>query len=186
MKRYSRWARVIGSERCRFTVRLQQQPGSQHLGLTVWDASIVCAKYMEKVLPCWRFHLSQMCGKLSILEAMVHDTMSCIYVQKTLNEKRKRFATLVSSVSSANHSTQLSYRPKRCPSATAWTRGQLCGCCTALQAQSVGGTFVYLRSATLVSLLRNPENLLKLLVHSAAVPEAQSLPSIPHERRPGN
>lgn len=131
-KRCSHWACVNGAERCRFTVRLQQQPGSQHLGLTVWDASIVCAKYMEKVLPCWRFHLSQMCGKLSILEATVHDTMSCIYVQKPLNEKHRRFATLVSSVSSANYSTQLSYRPKRCPSATAWSWGQLCGCCTAL------------------------------------------------------
>eukprot|EP00892_Ulva_mutabilis_P003871 jgi/Ulvmu1/1856/UM012_0012.1 len=50
-----------------FQVRLQQYPGSQHLGLTVWDASIVCAKYMEK--QSWkrsRFHPSRMRGSRAI------------------------------------------------------------------------------------------------------------------------
>uniref|UniRef100_A0A061RPL3 Uncharacterized protein n=1 Tax=Tetraselmis sp. GSL018 TaxID=582737 RepID=A0A061RPL3_9CHLO len=31
-------------------LKLEQSPGSDHLGTTVWDASIVLAKYLEKVL----------------------------------------------------------------------------------------------------------------------------------------
>ena len=34
---------------CRHELRILQDPSSMHLGLTVWDASIVCAKYLEKV-----------------------------------------------------------------------------------------------------------------------------------------
>ena len=34
---------------CRKTLRLAQDPNSQNLGTTVWDASIVLAKWLEKV-----------------------------------------------------------------------------------------------------------------------------------------
>lgn len=33
---------------CRYPLALQQDPDSHHLGMTVWDASIVLAKYLEK------------------------------------------------------------------------------------------------------------------------------------------
>ncbi len=33
----------------RSTLNLVQNPSSEHLGTTVWDASIVLAKWMEKV-----------------------------------------------------------------------------------------------------------------------------------------
>jgi hypothetical protein len=33
------------------TLRLAQDPNSEHLGTTVWDASIVLAKFFEKVIP---------------------------------------------------------------------------------------------------------------------------------------
>lgn len=33
----------------RHTFKLAQDPNSQHLGTTVWDSSIVLAKYLEKV-----------------------------------------------------------------------------------------------------------------------------------------
>eukprot|EP00955_Chlamydomonas_euryale_P088962 364426-Chlamydomonas_euryale.AAC.28 len=39
----------IPCERCRHIIRLSQNPASEHLGTTVWDASIVLAKYLEKV-----------------------------------------------------------------------------------------------------------------------------------------
>lgn len=32
-------------------MRLKQDPNSENLGTTVWDASIVLAKFLEKVLP---------------------------------------------------------------------------------------------------------------------------------------
>lgn len=34
---------------CRVNLRLAQDPNSEHLGTTVWDASIVLAKFFEKV-----------------------------------------------------------------------------------------------------------------------------------------
>jgi hypothetical protein len=34
---------------CSVNLRLAQDPSSEHLGTTVWDASIVLAKYFEKV-----------------------------------------------------------------------------------------------------------------------------------------
>ena len=34
---------------CRYEVKLEQAPSSRHLGLTVWDASIVAAKFFEHV-----------------------------------------------------------------------------------------------------------------------------------------
>lgn len=34
---------------CRVQFRLSQDPNSENLGTTVWDASIVLAKYLEKV-----------------------------------------------------------------------------------------------------------------------------------------
>jgi hypothetical protein len=37
---------------CRYDLTLKQDPNSHHLGLTVWDASIVLAKYLEQVRPC--------------------------------------------------------------------------------------------------------------------------------------
>lgn len=52
---------------CSITLQLAQDPNSNNLGTTVWDASIVLAKYIEKVGParcrqqcagppctCWR------------------------------------------------------------------------------------------------------------------------------------
>ena len=36
---------------CRHHWALAQDPNSQHLGSTVWDASIVFAKYLEQVCP---------------------------------------------------------------------------------------------------------------------------------------
>ena len=37
------------SHYCRHPFKLAQDPNSQHLGTTVWDSSIVLAKYLEKV-----------------------------------------------------------------------------------------------------------------------------------------
>lgn len=38
---------------CSVMLRLAQDPNSEHLGTTVWDASIVLAKYFEKVCVQW-------------------------------------------------------------------------------------------------------------------------------------
>jgi len=40
------------SHYCRHPFKLAQDPNSQHLGTTVWDSSIVLAKYLEKVRRC--------------------------------------------------------------------------------------------------------------------------------------
>lgn len=47
----------------RTVLHLQQDPSSEHLGTTVWDASIVMAKYFEKVCDCDWLHRE----RLSIL-----------------------------------------------------------------------------------------------------------------------
>jgi hypothetical protein len=56
----SMWAADICPAHCRITLRLAQDPSSEHLGTTVWDASIVMAKYFEKVslLPNMAHHSS--------------------------------------------------------------------------------------------------------------------------------
>lgn len=40
----------------RVNLRLAQDPNSEHLGTTVWDASIVLAKYFEKVSSAAALH----------------------------------------------------------------------------------------------------------------------------------
>lgn len=40
---------VVTQEVLGTTLRLAQNPSSEHLGTTVWDASVVLAKWMEKV-----------------------------------------------------------------------------------------------------------------------------------------
>ncbi|KAG1668811.1 hypothetical protein FOA52_004905 [Chlamydomonas sp. UWO 241] len=44
-------------------VRLQQNPASEHLGTTVWDASIVLAKYLEKNMRKGEFSRPKLKGK---------------------------------------------------------------------------------------------------------------------------
>lgn len=60
---------ILGAHRSehphRMTFRLSQDPNSQHLGTTVWDASIVLAKYLQKVQPLYAYgillHMYQYC-----------------------------------------------------------------------------------------------------------------------------
>lgn len=40
---------LVRTRCCRTPLRLTQNPSSEHLGTTVWDASIVLAKYFERV-----------------------------------------------------------------------------------------------------------------------------------------
>mmetsp|Transcript_8292 Transcript_8292/g.25061 ORF Transcript_8292/g.25061 Transcript_8292/m.25061 type:complete len:144 (+) Transcript_8292:136-567(+) len=44
-------------------IRLSQNPASEHLGTTVWDASIVLAKYLEKNMRKGEFSRPRLKGK---------------------------------------------------------------------------------------------------------------------------
>ena len=61
----------------RHPFKLAQDPNSQHLGTTVWDASIVLAKYLEKVnrAACTRMGHQQ--PSLSPSEAVFMEASAC-------------------------------------------------------------------------------------------------------------
>eukprot|EP00882_Tetradesmus_deserticola_P020392 GHRQ01022031.1.p1 GENE.GHRQ01022031.1~~GHRQ01022031.1.p1 ORF type:complete len:180 (+),score=67.43 GHRQ01022031.1:225-764(+) len=67
---FERWnthfSTVVEQEVLGVNLRLAQDPSSEHLGTTVWDASIVLAKYLEKNMRKGEFSRPKASGKRAI------------------------------------------------------------------------------------------------------------------------